>query len=473
MRQAQKIGSLLSQLRPPKQSVDTPPEILRAREDFFEFCRIRNPKFYQPERQYQIDLCRELQDFMVSDDMVLVVNLPPRHGKSYTAQLFSQWVFGRRPDTKIMTGSYNETLSKTFARSVRNGISERKADRDVIVYSDIFPGVRIARGDSAARLWSIEGQYNSYLATSPSGTATGFGASLLIIDDLIKNSYEAYNAGILDKHWSWFTDTMLSRLESGGKVIIIMTRWASGDLAGRAIDHFAGLGIPCRVVKMPAEQPDGSMLCEDVLSRRDYEIKTATMSLEIASANYNQIPIDLKGCLYGEFATYDKRPEAGIGDIYSYTDTADTGSDYTCSINWIVHDHKAYIINVLYTKDAMEYTEPATARMLDEDNVGLARIESNNGGRGFARSVRRHLEQDLRNYRCRVSSFTQHKNKTARILSNATRVQQHVVMPTDWRYKWPEFFEAVTKYQKEGKNAHDDAPDALTGIAETMIRLGL
>lgn len=472
MTSAHKIDTLLSRLQP-QQMDAVAPEIKQAREDFFAFCRIRNPNFYRPDREYQIRLCWELQDFMASDDMVLVINLPPRHGKSYTAQLFSQWIFGRRPETKIMTGSYNETLSKTFARAVRNGISERKADKDVIVYSDIFPDTRIARGDSAAQLWSIEGQYNSYLATAPSGTATGFGASLLIIDDLIKNSYEAFNAGILDKQWSWFTDTMLSRLESGGKIIIIMTRWANGDLAGRAIDHFAGIGVPCRVVKMPAVQEDGSMLCDAVLSRRDYEIKTATMAPEIASANYNQIPIDVKGCLYGEFTTYDQQPAAELGNTYNYTDTADTGSDYLCSINWVVHDHKAYITGVLYTKDAMELTEPATARMLDEGNVGLARIESNNGGRGFARSVRRHLEEDLRNYRCRVSSFTQHKNKVARILSNATWVQQHVIMPADWRYKWPEFHRDVTKYQREGQNAHDDAPDVLTGIAETMIRLGL
>ncbi len=195
-----------------------------------------------------------------------------------------------------MTGSYNETLSKTFARSVRNGISERKGDKDVLVYSDIFPGTRIQRGQASASMWSLEDSSTaSYLATSPGGTATGFGASLIIIDDLIKNAEEAFNEPLLDKQWSWFTDTMLSRLEEGGKIIIIMTRWASGDLAGRSIKHFAGLGVPCRQVVMRAVQDDGSMLCEDVLSRESYDVKTASMSAEIASANYQQIPVDLKG----------------------------------------------------------------------------------------------------------------------------------------------------------------------------------
>ena len=74
-------------------------------------------------------------------------------------------------------------------------------------------------------LWSLENGYNNYLSTSPTGTATGFGASLLIIDDLIKNAEEAYNENVKEKHWDWFTNTILSRLEEGGKIIIIMTRF--------------------------------------------------------------------------------------------------------------------------------------------------------------------------------------------------------------------------------------------------------
>lgn len=141
-----------------------------------------------------------------------------------------------------MTGSYNDTLSTMFSKNVRNTIQEVKADKNKIVFSDIFPGVNIKQGDGAMNLWSLEGGYNNYLATSPGGTATGFGCSLMIIDDLIKNAEEAYNANVLDKHWEWYSQTMLSRLEEGGKIIIIMTRWVSGDLAGRAIEHYKAEG---------------------------------------------------------------------------------------------------------------------------------------------------------------------------------------------------------------------------------------
>ena len=99
---------------------------------------------------------------------------------------------------KIMTGSYNETLSTVFSKNVRNTIQEVKADEDKIVYSDIFDA-KIKFGDGAMNLWSLQDGYNNYLATSPTGTATGFGADIIIIDDVIKNAEEANNALVLEK----------------------------------------------------------------------------------------------------------------------------------------------------------------------------------------------------------------------------------------------------------------------------------
>lgn len=209
-----------------------------ARRDFWAFCKLMAPDFYREDRPYLKTLCQRLQAFCESDRKVLVVNMPPRHGKSRTAVLLSQWLFGRDPSEQIMTGSYNETLSTTFARAVRDGIAEERFDPSRIVFSDIFPQTRIKYGEAAAGKWALEGQYASYLATSPGGTATGFGARKLILDDLIKKAEEAFNEGALDKQWQWFTDTMLSRTETGYKIVIIMTRWATGDLAGRALEHW-------------------------------------------------------------------------------------------------------------------------------------------------------------------------------------------------------------------------------------------
>lgn len=446
-----------------------------ARREFFYFCHLMAGDFYRKDRAYLVELCNELQSFIEGDEYnVLIMNMPPRHGKSRTAQMLTKWRIGNNPSEKIMTGSYNETLSKMFSKSVRNSIQEEKADEDIMVFSDIFPFTKVAVGDAQAHLWSLEGQNNSYLATSPTGTATGFGCSLMIIDDIIKNSEEAYNANIKEGHWDWFTNTMLSRLEEGGKIIIIMTRWASDDLAGRAIEHFKDDPLfKAKVITMKALQDDGSMLCEEVLSKASYESKVRAMGEDIASANYQQVPIDLKGCLYPQLLTYDEVPMDINGNpvfscIKNYTDTADTGSDYLSSITYGVYNNEAYVLDIIYTKDSMEITEPAVADMLYRNNVNVADIESNNGGRGFSRNVREILLNKYNSNKCSVNAFHQSGNKIARIQSNATWVMNHIYFPRNWRDRWPQFASDVMKYQREGKNAHDDAPDSLTGIAEKI-----
>lgn len=375
---------------------------------------------------------------------------------------------GKDQSQKIMTGSYNETLSTMFSKNVRNDIQEVKADQSKVIFSDVFPGVRIKQGDGAMNLWSLEGGYNNYLATSPTGTATGFGASLLIIDDLIKNAEEANNELTKEKHWSWFTDTMLSRLEEGGKIIIIMTRWASDDLAGRALQHFKEAGAKVRHICMKAliNPETNEMLCPEVLSYKSYQAKIKAMGPDIASANYQQEPIDLKGKLYTGFKTYSgELPE--FKEIRNYTDTADTGEDYLCSINYgVTFANDAYILNVLYTKEPMEITEPAAAEMLYTDEVDVSKIESNNGGRSFARNVERILLEKFDYNHTTIKWFHQSKNKQARIYSNSAWVMQHIYYPEDWRNRWPDYYSAMNRYQREGQNKHDDAPDATTGVAE-------
>lgn len=445
-----------------------------ARKSFFDYCNLKAPDFYKEDRQFLVNFCNDLQTFYESkNEKVLVVNLPPRHGKSRTIGCFVEWVLGNDQTQKIMTGSYNEALSTTFSKSVRDTILERKADENKIIYSDIFPDVTIKRGDGAMNMWSLEGGYNNYLATSPGGTATGFGASIMIIDDLIKSALEANNAETLEKHWTWFTDTMFSRLEEGGKIIIVMTRWHSEDLAGRILRHYEKLGIPVRHILYKAKQDDGTMLCPAILSDESYETKRKTMGVDIASANYQQEPIDIKGKLYTSFKTYTKLPTDDNGNsvytkVKNYTDTADTGDDYLCSIDYIEYNKEAYVINVLYTKKGMEITEPKTAKMLYEDNVNEADIESNNGGRGFARNVERLLKEKHNSNKCSINPFFQSKNKKSRILSNSTWVMNHIYFPVNWMDRFPEYYEAMTKYQREGKNAHDDAPDCTTGIAEKI-----
>ena len=435
-----------------------------ARRDFWEYCKFVAPDFYQEDRAFLKDLCESLQRFYESDEKILVINMPPRHGKSRTATLLVQWLFGQNPLDKVMTGSYNETLSSTFAKQVRDKIAEEPT-MGLTVYRDIFPNTRIKKGEASASKWALHGsEQTNYLATSPTGTATGFGCTIMIIDDLIKNVEEAYNELTLQKQVDWFNNTMLSRTETGFKLIIIMTRWATGDLAGYILDNFTDV----QHINYKAVQDDGSMLCPDILSSEDYEFKTKNMNIDIVKANYQQEPIDIKGRLYSSFKTYSGTlPE--FREIRNYTDTADTGDDYLCSITYgVTFDKEAYVLDVLYTKAPMEVTEPAMARMLVEGKVNIADIESNNGGRGFSRAVERIVKTEYSSNHTIFRPFTQRKNKNARILTNATWVMEHVYFPENWRDRWTDYYEAMSKYQREGKNAHDDAPDATTGIAEKV-----
>ena len=448
-----------------------------ARRDFWEFCKLLAPDFYMEGRNYLKNICHELQEFYESpEETVMILNEPPRHGKSRTAQMFAKWVFGKNPAEKIITGSYNEQLSTTFSRGVRNDIQERKASKDKIVYSDIFPRTAIKRGSGAANLWTLEGQHISYLATSPGGTVTGFGATLMIIDDIVKNAEEALNETVLESHWTWFTNTMLSRLERGGKIIIIATRWNTKDLSGRAIEHYKSIGTPVRLITEKALQDDGTMLCDGVLDRRAYDLIVKTMGREIVEANYNQNPIDLVGRLYNiGFQTYKQLPvddkgQSVVEEICAYIDTADQGDDYLCCIIYALHRQQAYVLDVYFTKDGMEITEGEVAKRLHDYQVNKAYIESNNGGRGFGRSVERILREKYHWYKTYIDLFTQTRNKKSRILSSATWCQNNIKFPIGWEVNYADFYGDVMAYQKEGRMAHDDAEDCLAGIYDRVGR---
>lgn len=418
-----------------------------ARRIFWNYCKLKAPDFYKEDRAFLKDMCNKLQSFIESNKKILVINMPPRHGKSRTATLLVQWLLGNDNKRKIMTGSYNETLSATFAKQVRDSILETDG-----IFSKVFPETKIKYGESTMNKWALDrNEEANYLATSPTGTATGFGCTLMVIDDLLKNSEEAYNENTLNKHIDWFNNTMLSRTETGFKLIIIMTRWASNDLAGYILENYKDV----EHINYKAIQDDGSMLCDDILSKEDFEFKTKNMNKDIIEANYQQCPIDIKGKLYSKFLTYELDKIPKFKYIMNYTDTADEGSDNLCSIDYGVDfNNQMYILDILYTKEPMEITEPLQAKMMTKDNVGYSKIESNNGGRGYARNVERELKA-LGNRHTKVDWFHQSENKIARILSNSTGVMNNVFFPENWATRFPEYYRDMNKYQREGKNEHD------------------
>jgi predicted phage terminase large subunit-like protein len=339
------------------------------------------------------------------------------------------WVTGVRP-----FGNFERLIASRLAAATRT----------------IFgSNTRIKYGQAAMKKWALEGNTQAnYLATSPTGTATGFGANDIVLDDIM-NAQEAFDEAVLEKQWNWLTNTMLSRTEGDDwKVYAIMTRWAQGDLAGRIIEAFGDL---VEVITFKAVQDDGSMLCDSVLNRGEYDLKTQEMAAEIVEANYNQRPIDVKGRLFSEFGVWDTLPQ-GQHKRWNYTDTADKGTDFLCSVAYIEHESDVYVTDLVMSDEAMETTEPAVADMLQADQVDEAEFESNNGGRGFARNVERILKE-RGTTRTVIRDKPETANKEARILSSSAWVNKHVFMPQNWSHKYPEFYRQLMSYQKKGKTS--------------------
>lgn len=459
---------------------DDSPESIRQRniqagiKDFRTFCNLRNSEFFKPERVYQEEICHILQAAyekrllsktgQVAD--IVIISEPPGFGKSYTASTFITWCMGKNPKTQVIAVSYNQTLSLTFSKSVREAILDREieGDNDYYAVSSFFPKLKIKYGDGAIERWSVEGSYMSYLATSFDGSITGMRGNIGIIDDPLKNAKGAVDDNKKDEIWNFYKNTFQSRMLDGALIIVIQTRWASDDLAGRLLAAFPER---CYELKLQALDTEGRSICEDLYSTKDLQMKRATLDEDIWLANYMQEPVDKKGSLYGPFKTYDVLDLDKAERMIAYVDTADTGADYLCMIAAAVIDRYAYVLDIYYTDAPMEITEPETARRLSLAGARDCLIESNNGGRGFARNVIRHLHA-LRAFKCFVTWFSQSKNKKTRILSNATNVMEQVIMPEEWEKRFPEFARAVKKYQRKGKNEHDDAEDTLTGLVEMV-----
>lgn len=467
--------------------------IRKARDSFWAYCCLLSPDFYKSDRWHLWLICETLQALYerrltkslfhdlctapnvpkwyvdtvdwdrLHDGIIytrLMQNLPPRHGKSRTLVNFCDWVLGKNMQNRIITVSYNTDLAADMSRYVRDGIAMKKNLPTQIVYNDIFPNSRIARGNSSFMKWALEGCFFNYLGAGLEGTITGKGAGISIIDDPVKNAEEAYNDKTLENIWNWYTGTFLSRSEKEGDGsidIVNHTRWNTNDLCGRIIG--SKMGPKWLILSMPVEN-DGEMLCPSILPYEDFGDLRDNMDPNIFRANYYQEPVDIKGRLFESFIPYDELPD-GMEKFIAYCDTADEGKDYLACIMGGVKDGEGFITDVYFTQDPMTVTEPETAKRLVENKINHAKIESNNGGRGFARNVEKHIWDDFHTRQVNITWFHQTENKMARILTGASFVMKHVHPPKDWATRWPEFYLSIMSFQKTGGNKHDDGAEAL------------
>jgi predicted phage terminase large subunit-like protein len=455
--------------------------ILAARQSFWEYCKAIHPDFYSEDedKQYLHKLCDVLQAFYErklksetgQEVLYLIIEMPPRHGKTRTLVLFSSWVLGKNPHYKIITSAYNDTYAFEFSKFTRDTISLERMKPADIIYSDIFPKTQIKYGDSGKEQWALDKQYFSFKSAGKGGSITGKGGHFLISDDLVKNAEEAFNENRLNKDWEWFTGTWLSRREHGARIIVIGTPWSKNDVSGRL--QQGRNKDKSYVFKLPAFDGE-KMLCDSILSREEYEEQKRIMEPIIFKANYDLERVDVKGLLYGsDWKVWTELPRDAEGKAIRmkkmcFIDTADKGSDYFAAIWGYIWNDICYVYDVYYTKDPVEITEPEMAERHKQNDADLARYEGNSAGHAIAVHIERIMRKEMNWTWTKTECFTQTENKISRILANAAQVKDKIIMPADWPHRWPEFHAAVSSYLKEGKNLHDDGPDVLTQIVEWM-----
>jgi len=187
----------------------------------------------------------------------LIINMPPRHTKSeFASYLLPAWFLGKFPHKKVIQTSHTAELAVGFGRKVRNLVDQE-------VYEDIFPGVGLQSDSKAAGRWDTN-KGGNYFAIGVGGAVTGKGADLLIIDDPHSEQEAALaevNPEIYDKTYEWYTSGPRQRLQPGGAIVIVMTRWSLKDLTGRVLKSSAQRGgDEWEVIEFPAILPSDKPL---------------------------------------------------------------------------------------------------------------------------------------------------------------------------------------------------------------------
>lgn len=438
-------------------------------------------------------ICDTLDKVIDGEITRLIINIAPRYSKTELAvKNFIASGLSLNPSARFIHLSYSDDLANDNSEEVRNIVKSE-------AYQQLFPYVQISKTTDSKKRWNTTAGGGVY-AVSTGGQVTGFGAGeveytedssdiekllaelegivseldnydgegfagAIIIDDPIKPE-DALSDTIRERVNQRFETTIRNRVNSRKTpIIIIMQRLHERDLCGYLLeqepDEWHVLSLPCIY-----EDESGQ---EKALWEHKHTLKELYRIRDnnsfVFDTQYMQNPKPIEGLMYREFKTYETIPYSSRVVRKNYTDTADMGTDYLCSICYEEHPTAMYVTDILYTKKPMEYTEPKNAEMLDANDTQEAWVESNNGGRGYARNVEKHL-RERKNTHTAIEWFHQSENKQVRIFTKSADVTNMVIMPKDWKLRFPQFYKDVVGYRKEGKNANDDAPDALTGMVE-------
>lgn len=383
----------------------------------------------------------------------LIINMPPRHGKSQLAsKIFPTWHLGNRPKSHIILCSYAATLAEDFTRWQRNTCEST-------IYKDVFPNLQIKQDSRAKDQWETS-ESGMVIGAGVGGPITGRGADLAIIDDPIKNYEEARSELIQDKVWDWYQSTLRTRLHPGAAVILIMTRWVTNDLAGRLIaqDKTIEEGGKWHILKLPALNEKGEALWQERYSSDDLMQIRNEVGEKIFSALYQQEPIDIQEKLFLN-PVFEEPPDNLR--LIGYLDPAFGGSDYSSLVIGGLHEFNGIKIHIVAGEiwnESLDKTYDIVEKLCKKWNISKLFLEANQSQKALA------FELEKRNIV--VGLVNNISNKHLRII-NAVKINWNLIRFS--KNVQSDFLRQILNYNEFSK--HDDAPDALAGLIERFHKI--
>ena len=299
--QPQKIKNLINRL-PPEEKADLLKklELLnekktqeKAEQNFLDFVEAMWPAFIKGKHH---EIMADAFERVANGELKrLIINMPPRHTKSeFASYLFPAWFLGKYPEKKIIQTAHTAELAVGFGRKVRNLIGNDD-------YQKVFKGIELSSDSKAAGRWNTN-KGGDYFAIGVGGAVTGKGADVLVIDDPHSEQEAAvgqYNTDVYDKVYEWYTSGPRQRLQPGGAIIIVMTRWSKRDLTGQIIKNSIqkeGAG-EWEVIELPAIFPSGNALWPGFWKQEELESLKAELPVSKWNAQYQQNPTSEEGAL--------------------------------------------------------------------------------------------------------------------------------------------------------------------------------
>lgn len=346
-----------------------------GQKDFMKYVKMMWPNFVNGRHHER--MAQAFEDVANGKLKRLIINMPPRHTKSeFSSYLLPSWFLGKFPDKKIIQCSNTAELAVGFGRKVRNLVDSEH-------YSRVFPNVALRHDSKAAGRWSTN-HSGEYFAIGVGGTVTGKGADLLIIDDPHSEQEAAIaenNSEIYDKVYEWYTSGPRQRLQPGGAIIVVMTRWSKKDLTGQVLKASAQRGgEEWKVIEFPALFESGEPLWPEFWSKKELMSLKEELPNVKWMAQYQQNPTSEVTAIVKRdwWKMWERQTPPSCEFTLMSWDTAfekNNRADYSACTFWGVFNHpdetgkdQANIILLNAFRDRMEFPE-LKKRAIDEWRV--------------------------------------------------------------------------------------------------------